>query len=182
MKRKTMKRKTAIPDLGQRLAATRIQSGLSQNAVAYRAGLAASYLSRIETGKIQPTVPTAHKIATALRVPLGELLGPVSPKHKSQGCPVSATGSCMLDLIDPKWEFRSHGSQERYSPRQVRLLRRFTALVREGQPEVLRGIELLVGSLLEAGPQKHVRRKRGKAAPKKTTRRKTKRRKTQRQR
>ena len=177
-----MKRKTTIPDLGQRLAATRIQSGLSQNAVAHRAGLAASYLSRIETGKIQPTVPTANKIAAALRVSLSELLGPRPLKLGNQGCPVSATGACMLDLMDPKWEFRAHGREERYSPRQLRLLRRFTALVREGQPEVLRGVELLVGSLLEAGPQKHVRRKRGKAAPKKTTRRKTKRRKTQRQR
>jgi len=182
MKRKTMKRKTAIPDLGQRLSATRIQSGLSQNAVAHRAGLAASYLSRIETGKIQPTVPTAHKIATALRVPLGELLGPVSRKHKSQGCPVSATGSCMLDLMDPKWEFRTHGSQEGYSPRQVRLLRRFTALVREGTPEMLKGVELLVNSLLEAGPQETVRRRRGKAAAKKKTRGKATRRKTQRRR
>jgi transcriptional regulator with XRE-family HTH domain len=177
-----MKRKTTVPDLGQRLAATRIQSGLSQNAVAHRAGLAASYLSRIETGKIQPTVPTANKIAMALRVPLGELLGPMPPSHKSQGCPVSAQGTCLLDLIDPKWEFKTHGRGERYSPRQVRLLRRFTALVREGQPELMKGFELLVGSLLEVGPQKKVRPRRGKAPTKKTTRRKAKRRKTQRRR
>ena len=177
-----MKRKTTIPDLGQRLAATRIQSGLSQNAVAYRAGLAASYLSRIETGKIQPTVPTANKIATALRVSLGELLGPRPPKLGSQGCPVSTNGACMLDLMDPKWEFRAHGREERYSPRQIRLLRRFTALVREGQPELMKGFELLVGSLLEAKPQKKVRPRRGKAATRKTTRGKAKRRKTQRRR
>ncbi len=177
-----MKRKTTVPNLGQRLAATRIQNGLSQNAVAHRAGLAASYLSRIETGKIQPTVPTANKIAAALRVSLGELLGPMPANHKSQGCPVSAQGSCMLDLIDPKWEFRKHGSEERYSPRQVRLLRRFSALVHEGQPKLMKGFELLVGSLLEAGPQKKVHRKHGKAAAKKTTRGKVKRRKTQRRR
>lgn len=177
-----MKRKMTVPDLGQRLAATRIQSGLSQNAVAHRAGLAASYLSRIETGKIQPTVPTAHKIAAALRVPLGELLGPMPPKHMNQGCPVSAQGTCMLDLIDPKWEFRSSGREERYSPRQIRLLRRFTALLREGQPELMKGLELLVNSLLEAGPQKAVRRKSGKPAAKKTTRGKAKRRKAPRRR
>jgi transcriptional regulator with XRE-family HTH domain len=177
-----MKRKLTVPDLGQRLAATRLQSGLSQNAVAHRAGLAASYLSRIETGKIQPTVPTANKIATALRVPLGELLGPRPPSHKAQGCPVSAQGTCLLDLIDPKWEFKSQGRGERYSARQIRLMRRFTALVREGQPELMKGFELLVGSLLEAGPQKKVRPKRGKTPTRKTTRRKAKRRKTQRRR
>ena len=177
-----MKRKTTVPDLGQRLAATRIQSGLSQNAVAHRAGLAASYLSRIETGKIQPTVPTAQKIATALRVPLGDLLGSRPLSQKGQICPVSAQGTCMLDLIDPKWEFRSSGREERYSPRQVRLLRRFTALVREGQPELIKSFELLVNSLLEIGPQKKVRRKREKGAKKKTTRGKAKRRKAPRRR
>ena len=171
-----MKRKTTVPNLGERLAATRIQSGLSQNAVAHRAGLAASYLSRIETGKIQPTVPTANKIAAALRVSLSELLGPRPLKLGSQGCPVSANGACMLDLLDPKWEFRARGREERYSPRQLRLLRRFTALVREGQPEVLRGVELLVGSLLEPAPQQRVRRRRGKTATRKTARGKAKRR------
>jgi transcriptional regulator with XRE-family HTH domain len=177
-----MKRKTTLPDLGQRLAATRIQAGLSQNAVAHRAGLAASYLSRIETGKIQPTVPTANKIAAALRVPLGELLGPRPSKHMDRGCPMTAQGTCMLDLIDPKWEFRSSGREERYSPRQVRLLRRFTALVREGQPELIKSFELLVNSLLEVGPQKKIRRRRGKVPAKKTTRGKARRRKAARRR
>ncbi|MHC4503981.1 MAG: helix-turn-helix domain-containing protein [Planctomycetota bacterium] len=170
-----MQRKKTVPDLGQRLAATRIQSGLSQHAVAHRAGLAASYLSRIETGKIQPTVPTANKIAAALRVSLGELLAPRPLKPGNQGCPVSANGACMLDLMDPKWEFRSKGSKERYSPRQVRLLRRFIALVCEGQPDLMKGFELLVGSLLEAGPQKKVHPKRGKTATRKKTRGKAKR-------
>ena len=170
-----MQRKKTGPDLGQRLTATRIQAGLSQNAVAHRAGLAASYLCRIETGKIQPTVPTANKIAAALRVSLGELLGPRPSKLVNQGCPVSANGTCMLDLIDPKWEFRQHGREERYSPRQIRLLRRFTALVREDQPELIKGLDLLVGSLLEAAPQQRVRRKRGKTATRKTARGKAKR-------
>jgi transcriptional regulator with XRE-family HTH domain len=178
MKRKKtqMKRKKTVPDLGQRLAATRSQSGLSQNAVAHRAGLAASYLSRIETGKIHPTVPTANKIAAALRVSLSELLGSRPPKLGNQSCPVSAHGTCMLDLIDPKWEFRSKGREERYSPRQVRLLRRFTGLLREGSPELIRGLELLVGTLLETTPQQQIRRKRGKTATRKTARGKAKRR------
>lgn len=177
-----MGRKTTTPDLGQRLAATRSQSGLSQNAVAHRAGLAASYLSRIETGKIQPTVPTAHKIAEALRVPLGELLGPRPPKPGGQGCPVSAQGTCLLDLIDPKWEFRKGGREEHYSPRQVRLLRRFTALVREGSPQLFQGLELLVSSLLEISPQHQPRRKRKTRAPGKKPRRKSTRRRAQRRR
>jgi hypothetical protein len=40
-------------------------------------------------------------------------------------------------------------------------MRRFTALVREGSPELLKGLEVVVGGLLEPGKRKRKRRKRG---------------------
>ncbi len=147
------------PDLGQRIAAHRSQLGLSQTAVAKRAGFAASYLSRIENGKVYPTMPTAQKIATALRVPLSELLEPTPPQRKYQHCPVTAKGMCLIGLIDPKWGFSSRGRAERYSPRQIRLMRRFTALVREGSPELLKSLEVVVGGLLEPDKPKRKRRR-----------------------
>ena len=153
-----MARKSEKPDLGQRIAAHRSQLGLSQTVVAERAGLAASYLSRIENGKIFPTVPTAQKIATALRLPLSELLRPTPAESKNQGCPVSAKGTCLIDLIDPKWGFGSRSRTERYSPRQIRLMRRFTTLVREGSPELLKGLEVVVSGLLETSKPKPRRR------------------------
>ena len=152
-----MARKPEKPDLGQRIAAHRSHLGLSQTIVAERAGLAASYLSRIENGKIFPTVPTAEKIAAALRLPLSDLLRPTPSQHKNRGCPVSAKGSCLIDLIDPKWGFGSRSRTERYSPRQIRLMRRFTALVREGSPELLKGLEVVVSGLLEPGKPKRRR-------------------------
>jgi transcriptional regulator with XRE-family HTH domain len=127
---------------------------LTQIAVAKRAGLAPSYLSRIEHGKIFPTVPTAQKIATALRIPLIELLGPTPSQKKNKACPVSAKGTCLIDLIDPKWGFGSRVQAERYSPRQIRLMRRFTALVRVGSPELLKSLEVVVSDLLEPSKQK----------------------------
>jgi HTH-type transcriptional repressor of puuD len=142
-------RQSEQPDLGQRIAAHRSQLGLSQTIVAERAGLAASYLSRIENGKIFPTVPTAQKIATALRLPLSELLRSMPAQKANRGCPVSAKGTCLIDLIDPHWGFGTRGRAERYSPRQIRLMRRFTALVREGSPELLKGLEVVVAGLLE---------------------------------
>ncbi len=154
-----MARKSKKPDLGQRIAAHRSQLGLTQTVIAKRAGLAASYLSRIENGKIFPTVPTAQKIATALRVPLSELLRPAPPQKKSKGCPVTAKGACLIDLIDPKWGFGSEGRGERYTPRQIRLMRRFTALVREGSPDLLNSLEVVVGGLLDPGKWKQRRRK-----------------------
>ena len=153
-----MTHKSKKPDLGQRFAAHRSQLGLSQTAVAKRAGLAPSYLSRIENGKIYPTMPTAQKIATALRVPLSELLEPTPPQKGKQGCPVSATGACLIDLIDPKWGIGSEGRGERYTPRQIRLMRRFTALVREGSPELLKSLEVVVSGLFAPGKQKRRRR------------------------
>jgi len=147
------------PDLGQRVAAHRSQLGLTQTVVAKRAGLAASYLSRIENGKIFPTVPTAQKIATALRIPLGELLKPAPPQKKGSGCPVTAKGACLIDLIDPKWGFSSSSHAERYTPRQIRLVRQFTALVRKGSPEQIKSFEVLVGGLLEPGKRKRRRRR-----------------------
>jgi hypothetical protein len=104
-------------------------------------------------------MPTAQKIATALRVPLSGLLEPAPPQKKNQGCPVTAKGICLIDLIDPKWDLGSEGRGERYTPRQIRLMRRFTALVREGSPELLKSLEVVVGGLLEPGKPKRRRRR-----------------------
>ena len=104
-------------------------------------------------------MPTAQKIATALRVPLSELLEVTPPQKKDQGCPVTAKGICLIDLIDPKWGFSSRSRGERYTPRQIRLMRRFTALVREGSPELLKSLEVVVGNLLEPGKRKQRRRR-----------------------
>lgn len=169
-----MQRKKVAPDLAKRLTATRIQSGLSQRDVAHRAGLAASYLSRIEAGRIQPTVPTANKIAAALNLSLSELLAPRPHNLAKRGCPVSGNGTCLLDLLDPKWEFQPKGSGEGYSPGQLRLLRRFAALLREASPELTKGLELLVGSLVEGAPQQRGRRRHKKTATRKTARGKAK--------
>ncbi len=154
-----MARRSKKPDLGLRVAAHRSQLGLSQTVIARRAGLAASYLSRIENGKIFPTVPTAQKIATALRIPLSELLAASPPEKKKKGCPVTAKGVCLIDLIDPKWGFSSRSRAERYTPRQIRLMRQFTALVRKGSPEQIKSFEVLVGDLLEPGKRKRKRRR-----------------------
>jgi transcriptional regulator with XRE-family HTH domain len=142
-----MRHRSSTPDLGQRVAASRSQLGLSQTDVAKRAGLAASYLSRIENGKIHPTVRTAQKIAGALRVPLAELLGPTPLQQRDQGCPVSSRGICLIDLIDHRPQLRSVDSDEHYSPRQIRVMRRFTKLLREGSPELLNSLDVIIGAL-----------------------------------
>jgi transcriptional regulator with XRE-family HTH domain len=131
--------------VGRRIVASRVQRGLTQAVVSRRAGIAPSYLSRIETGRVHPTVGTALRIAAALRMSLDELLGSTAvPDHRT--CPVSRSGRCLMDLIATGVD--SDPDPERFTPRQIRLLRRFAALVQEGSPHLLRALEVLVAEVL----------------------------------
>ena len=134
--------------LGERINASRLQRKLSQVALARRAGIDPSYLSRIENGRVHPTVAMALRIASALRMSLDDLTGPSPPERKSRPCPVSPSGHCMMDLIDVNAELKG-GDLTGFSPRQVRLVRRFTALVHRGSPNLLRALEVLVAEILE---------------------------------
>ena len=143
-----MTQRSAEIDVGQRIAAGRHQRGLSQETVARRSRIDASYLSRIENGKVHPTVRTALRVATAIRMPLDELLGPSPPDRKGQPCPVSSRGTCLLDLIDVGSDAVRGASKEGYSPQQLRLLRRLTSLVERSNPKTLRAVEVLLSELV----------------------------------
>jgi transcriptional regulator with XRE-family HTH domain len=56
--------------LGERLRTLREKRKLTQKAVDDGAGLARSYMARIESGQVVPTIETLTKIAVVLRVPL----------------------------------------------------------------------------------------------------------------
>jgi transcriptional regulator with XRE-family HTH domain len=141
------------PALGRRLAGARLQRGLSQGMVARRAKIAASYLSRIENGKIQPTLATVLRIAAGVGVPVEELLSGLGAGARRGGpCPVTAGGGCLLDLIRAEADLPA-AAGEAYTPRQVRLLRRFTAWLRHVDPARLRAMELLLDDRLSEGPR-----------------------------
>lgn len=149
-----MTQKTKDLDVGQRISAWRRQRGLAQGVVSRRAGIDPSYLSRIETGKVHPTVRTAMRVASALRVSLNDLLGPSPASGRDHPCPVSMSGRCVMDLIDTGSQHGRLGPGERYTPRQLRLLRRFTVLLQRGNPNVLKALEVLVGEILENGKKR----------------------------
>ncbi len=94
---------------------------------------------------------TAQRIATALRMSLAELLAPSPPDRRDRPCPVSAGGRCLMDLIDIGSERGPDASPESYSPRQLRLIRRFTALVQRRDPKLLMALEVIVGEMLQDG-------------------------------
>jgi transcriptional regulator with XRE-family HTH domain len=140
-------------DFGKRVAAWRRSLGLDQQTVAQRAKIKASYLSRVERGKINPTVKTAQRIAEGLDVPLVCLLSPRSSPERWKACPLTFSGRCVLDLIRKQSARARADSAEGYSPGDLRLMRQFMALVRQGDGSLLKGFEELVGRLVRAVPR-----------------------------
>lgn len=65
----------AILNGENRIRVWREYRGLSATALAKAVGIAAAYLSQIETGKRDGTVETYRKMAKALRVSLDDLIG-----------------------------------------------------------------------------------------------------------
>jgi transcriptional regulator with XRE-family HTH domain len=61
---------------GQRLAAHRLKSGLTQEKVAELAKLDRSYISLVETGRRNPSIGTLRRIAKMIGVSLAELFRP----------------------------------------------------------------------------------------------------------
>ncbi len=62
--------------VGRNFARLRAESGLTQEAVAERAGLTQQYLSSLERGQRNPTVETLWALAQALGVSHVELVKP----------------------------------------------------------------------------------------------------------
>src|SRR3972149_1816199 len=117
-------------NISKRIAGARHQRRLSQTTVSKRAGIHPSYLSRIERGKVHPTVRTAMRLAAALRISLNDLLGPSPTTQMDQPCPVSASGRCLMDLLDAGADSGRGGDGEIYSAQQLRLMRKLMALLR----------------------------------------------------
>lgn len=60
--------------LGKRIAERRKSFGWTQDALAERVGVDAETISRFERGAHLPSLPTLERLASALRVEIGELL------------------------------------------------------------------------------------------------------------
>jgi transcriptional regulator with XRE-family HTH domain len=73
-----MARESTDERVRSRLRALRVERGLSQEEVAVRAGMAASTLSRLESGARRLALDHLAPLAGALGVEVGELLGPVT--------------------------------------------------------------------------------------------------------
>lgn len=61
--------------MGQRLRRLREARGLTQAALAKKAGITREYVVRLEGGRYDPTLSVSARLAKALGVPVTELLG-----------------------------------------------------------------------------------------------------------
>lgn len=59
--------------LGEKIRALRQSRGLSQEKLAFKAGLNTSFLGQVERGQKSPTIETLYKISSALDARLDEL-------------------------------------------------------------------------------------------------------------
>jgi transcriptional regulator with XRE-family HTH domain len=102
---------TEPPRVGDTLATLRQSQALSLDELSRRAGVSKSMLSQIERAQANPTVAVVWRLANALGVPIGELLGsaPATPAPPAitlvptQDTPSlrSPDGLCELRILGP---------------------------------------------------------------------------------
>ncbi len=61
--------------LAMKIKRLRAEQGLTQEALAKKTGLTRVHLARLESGNHDPTLGTLQKLAKALKVTVGELVG-----------------------------------------------------------------------------------------------------------
>ena len=98
------------PRVGDTLAALRQSANLSLDALSRKAGVSKSMLSQIERGQANPTVAVVWRLANALGVSMGDLLGNAPPARAAtievlgaHAAPAirSPDGLCELRILGP---------------------------------------------------------------------------------
>lgn len=134
--------------VGKTIVKLRLQSKRSQRELAEATGLAVSYLSRLENDRIAPTVRTLTKVAGALGLPLTSFFESEPLLEKADRCPVSLSGSCILDQLFAGRGKKPRGNIEAYSPQQLEALRLCNLLLHTRDKELVRALVMMLKSLL----------------------------------
>ena len=144
--------------LGKAVLRIRQGKSLTQMEVGERAGLATSYISRIENNHVQPTMPTLRRLADALGVEVASIfqVGDGTEVAKAHRCPVSSSGDCIGELIRSNQGRRPKGGKARYGKEELRLLRMTEYIVTHGSPQVRKALAVVLESFVaHAGGKPH---------------------------
>lgn len=136
--------------IGRAILRAREERNLTQEQVGRRAGLAASYISRIENDRVHPTMPTLSRVAGALRLPVSALFraheqGEAQLEHR---CPVSAFGKCIGEQIRSHQGVRPAGRGADYGKEELHLLKMADYVAIHGSKETRRALTVVLESLI----------------------------------
>lgn len=133
---------------GKQILRLRIQSKTTQQEVSQLTGLAVSYLSRLENNRVTPSIRTLSKISKALQVPITAFFDSEPVLEESDRCPVSTSGTCILDQMLVTRGRKPNGHGEGYSPHQLEILRQCNFLLHTGDREIVASLTTMMKSLL----------------------------------
>ncbi len=134
--------------LGRKILQLRLDARKTQREISEVTGLAISYLSRLENGRINPSVRTLDKISEALGVQVSSFFNGESVLEAGDRCPVSPSGRCILDQPFVNRGRKPKSGLECYSPEQLKALRMCSLLLQTGRPQIVRSLNTLIESLL----------------------------------
>ena len=144
--------------IGRRIHQLRSESHLTQREIGEATGLAVSYLSRVENGRLTPTLPTLTKIAGALSVPVTSLFDATPALEVRDTCPVSLSGRCILDHLFVGRGKKPKRGVEAYTQEQLETLRLCNFLLHTKDKQLQRTLLTMLKGLLalkqEANPRK----------------------------
>ena len=123
--------------LGDRLRAARLEASLSQKALASKAGIQYTTYSNYENGNRDPSVEELQKIALALGLGVGDLIG--WPDELAEAVVLQSPTDYVTTNEKGNPEFYYYSSDER----QKKLNLAFESLNEIGQQEALKRVEEL---------------------------------------
>lgn len=138
--------------VGRRIRARRVFRGLSQGQVGLRTGLNPSYVSRLESGKVNPTMRTLTAIAEALGLQVSDLIGSPRKTQVTLPCPVSSSGRCLCELVEQSPR-RAAADDDAFTPEQIQLLKLLASVVRAGDPATIAALRTLLSRLQVSFPR-----------------------------
>jgi DNA-binding XRE family transcriptional regulator len=132
--------------VGVRIQQLRQEARLTQRTVAVQADLSVEYLSRVENGRVTPSLAALSKIAGSLGRELVDLFGQHAALEAPDSCPVSLSGRCILEC-GMVGRGRRPERSDRYSADQLHALHLCDQLLHSSDREIVHVLQAALESL-----------------------------------